>query len=203
MHYAGQTYQFNWKLSCLKLLNLPLHFTKWYVHITICKQEKSFGTICTSIRRIVHLPLYLIKTNCAYAAGVIFTGRYKLSTLLTVAVRNGNTKAFQLHHTHKKNKEEKPISPDHHEMRRRQQFGRVCLCVCKRNLPILRRLRLWSTHHMFVQGKNRIGSKGQLVTPDRGQKFTILYIKIKQNKKEADEYYQQKFKSVAIWYKMH
>lgn len=51
---------------------------------------------------------------------------------------------------------------------------------------------------MFVQGKNGIGSKGQLVTPDGGQKFTILYIKIKQNKKEADEYYQQKFKSVAI-----
>lgn len=87
------------------------------------KQEKSFGTICTSIHGIVHLPLYLIKTNCAYAAGVIFTGRYKLSTLLTVAVRNGNTKAFQLHHTRKKNKEEKPIGPDHHEMRRRQQFG--------------------------------------------------------------------------------
>lgn len=78
------------------------------IHITILQAEKSFGTICTSIRRIVHLPLYLIKTNCAYAAGVIFTGRYKLSTLLTVAVRNGNTKAFQLHHTHKKNKEKKP-----------------------------------------------------------------------------------------------
>lgn len=106
-----------------------------------CKQEKSFGTICTSIHGIVHLPLYLIKTNCAYAAGVIFTGRYKLSTLLTVAFRNGNTKAFQLHHTRKKNKEEKPSSPDHREMRRRQQFGWVCLCVCKRNLPILRWLR--------------------------------------------------------------
>lgn len=37
---------------------------------------------------------------------------------------------------------------------------------------------------MFVQGKNRIGSKGQLVTPDGGQKFTILYIKIKQKKRK-------------------
>lgn len=53
---------------------------------------------------------------------------------------------------------------------------------------------------MFVQGKNRIGSKGQLVTPDGGQKFTILYIKIKQKKKEKKEaeYYQLEFKSVAI-----
>lgn len=52
---------------------------------------------------------------------------------------------------------------------------------------------------MFVQGKNRIGSKGQLVTPDGGQKFTILYIKIKQKKEKKEaEYYQLEFKSVAI-----
>lgn len=50
--------------------------------------------------------------------------------------------------------------------------------------------------------KNRIGSKGQLVTPDGGQKFTILYIKIKQKKrkelKKEAEYYRLEFKSVAM-----
>lgn len=78
------------------------------IHITVLQ---SFGTISTSIRGIVHLPLYLIKTNCAYAARVIFTGRYKLSTLLTEAVRGMETQKHSSFTTHtRKTTEKKPPS---------------------------------------------------------------------------------------------
>lgn len=78
------------------------------IHITVLQ---SFGTISTSIRGIVHLPLYLIKTNCAYAAGVIFSGRYKLSTLLTEAVRGMETQKHSSFTTHtRKTTEKKPPS---------------------------------------------------------------------------------------------
>lgn len=174
------------------------------IHITVLQ---SFGTISTSIRGIVHLPLYLIKTNCAYAARVIFTGRYKLSTLLTEAVRGMETQKHSSFTTHTRKTTEKKKTPSVLTTMRWGGDNGLAESVCASVRETSPSSEGWESYSsdprticLCKEKQNRV-KRTACHTRRRTKVHNFIHQnqaeKRKELKKEA-EYYRLEFKSVAM-----